>query len=233
VREGRTLLLVEDEPSLAQVVARELSTAGFRVLQARSGEEALRRHESERPDVVVLDWMLPGLDGLEVVRRLRASGASTPVLMLTARAEEADRVVGLEMGADDYLVKPFSTRELLARVRALLRRGDWLRDDRSGAGPDVELGPLRLSPAGHRATLEGVELPLTRLELGALALLARSPGRVISRRYLMETIWDGAEDVSERAVDNVVSRLRRKLGPFGERIEAVWGVGYRMKASGA
>lgn len=226
------VLLVEDDDSLATAVARELGGAGLAVLRAVTGEEALRVVEREAVDLVLLDWGLPGIDGLEVLRRLRRTSA-VPVLMLTARDEEADRVLGLEVGADDYLVKPFAPRELLARARALLRRAAWLRDaltrDREGAAAPVELGRLRVHPDEHRASLDGEPVELTRLETGLLTVLARHPGRVFSRTYLLETLWKDAADSGERAVDNAVSRLRKKLGPYGERIEAVWGAGYRLR----
>ncbi|KAA0256274.1 MAG: DNA-binding response regulator [Acidobacteria bacterium] len=226
------VLLVEDDDSLAAAVVRELSASGLQVVRAVSGEEALRLAGREPPDLVLLDWGLPGIDGLEVLRRLRRA-SSVPVLMLTARDEEADRVLGLEVGADDYLVKPFAPRELVARARALLRRAAWLRDaltrDRDGTGAPVDLGRLKLHPDEHRATLDGEPVDLTRLETGLLTVLARHPGRVFSRAYLLETLWSDAADSGERAVDNAVSRLRKKLGPYGERIEAVWGAGYRLR----
>lgn len=226
------VLLVEDDDGLASAVVRELGASGLSVVRAVSGEEALRLLERDPPDLVLLDWGLPGIDGLEVLRRLRRTSA-VPVLMLTARDEEADRVLGLEVGADDYLVKPFSPRELVARSRALLRRVAWLRDavskDRADGGAPVDLGRLKLFPDEHRATLDGEPVDLTRLELGLLAVLARHPGRVFSRAYLLEALWSDAAESGERAVDNAVSRLRKKLGPLGERLEAVWGAGYRLR----
>src|SRR5689334_10287538 len=171
-----TVLLVEDERELARLVERELTEAGFRVRHALDGRTALRLFESETPDAVVLDWMLPGLDGLEVLRHLRRDSA-VPVLMLTARAEEVDRVVGLEVGADDYLTKPFGMRELVARVRALLRRHarltEMLAADRSEASDVLQRGPLTLDPAARLARLDGAPLELTRTEFGLLHLLLR------------------------------------------------------------
>lgn len=227
-----TILLVEDARDLARVMARELEASGFRVLHALDGVSALELHTREHPDLVILDWMLPGLDGLEVLRRLRTS-AATPVLMLTARGEEADRVLGLEVGADDYLVKPVSLRELSARVRALLRRAELIRqtllaDQRDDTTPLVR-GPLRLDPAGHLATLEGTALDLSPTEFALLHLLLRSPGRAFSRAYLLDTIWRESYVGGDRSVDNVVLRLRKKLGGLGEEIETVWGVGYRLR----
>ena len=231
------VLLVEDERELARLILRELEAAGHRVLAAEDGEEALRLHAEEQPDAVVLDWMLPKLDGLEVLRRVRTS-ASTPVLMLTARSEEVDLLMGLEVGADDYLTKPFSTRELLARVRALLRRDELLRRtleaDRSA--PEVEgrlsHGPLVLAPDDHRTIIGDEEIDLTPTEFGLLHLLMRNPGRTFSRSYLLQSIWDVGYVGGDRSVDNAVMRLRKKLGPVGEDIETVWGIGYRLKKAG-
>ena len=226
-----TILLVEDARDLAQVIARELEAAGYRVLRAADGRAALEIHARERPDLIVLDWMLPGLDGLDVLRELRRS-AATPVLMLTARAEETDRVIGLELGADDYLPKPFGMRELIARVRALLRRDELLRQtlaaDRDAAAP-VAYGPLRLDPERHQATLDGAPLDLTPNEFALLGLFLRNPGRAFSRSYLLDTVWGETYYGGDRSVDNAVFRLRKKLGPLGDAIEAVWGVGYRLR----
>ena len=227
-----TVLLVEDAADLAQVILRELEASSYRVLHAADGLAALDLHAQERPDLVILDWMLPKLDGLEVLRRLRQS-AATPVLMLTARGEETDRVVGLEVGADDYLTKPFGMRELVARVRALLRRAELiaqtLNADRSDNGEVLTRGPLLLDPAAHLATLDDAPIELTPTEFALLHLLLRSPGRAFSRAYLLDTVWQEAYIGGDRSVDNVVLRLRRKLGSLGEEIETIWGVGYRLR----
>ena len=226
-----TILLVEDEAELARVVRRELEGAGYRVRYAADGPAAVRAFGAEPPDLVVLDWMLPGMDGLEVLRRLRGTSAA-PVLMLTARAEEVDRVIGLEVGADDYLTKPFGMRELIARVRALLRRHDRLEEmlvsDRDTGSAPLHHGPITLDPAAHVARLDGVPLDLTRTEFGVLHLLLRNPGRAFGRVYLHDAVWKEPYIEGDRSVDNVVLRLRRKLGLFGESIETVWGVGYRF-----
>jgi DNA-binding response OmpR family regulator len=212
-------------------VARELGTAGYRLIHAADGRDGLARYASEQPDLVILDWMLPSLDGLEVLRRIRQASA-TPVLMLTARGEEADRVIGLELGADDYLTKPFSMRELVARVRALLRRIDHVREvlaaDRAGDQEVVACGPLQLDRTAYQATLNGQNLDLTRTEFDLLYLLLRNPGRAFSRTYLLDTIWGENYVTGDRSVDNAVLRLRRKLGAMGDAIETVWGVGYRL-----
>jgi DNA-binding response OmpR family regulator len=227
-----TVLLVEDAHDLARVVVRELEAAGYETMHAVDGQVALELHARERPDLVILDWMLPGMDGLEVLRRLRQT-APTPVLMLTARSEELDRVVGLEVGADDYVTKPFSMRELVARVRALLRRAELLRQtlsaDRAETGEALHRGALSVDPGAHLAALDGEPLELSPTEFALLYLLLRSPGRAFSRAYLLDTVWRESYIGGDRSVDNVVLRLRKKLGPVGEAIETVWGVGYRLR----
>ena len=231
-----TILLVEDEIDLAQVVLRELEASGYSTAHARDGLSAVSLHSSMQIDLVLLDWMLPGLNGLDVLRRIRQT-ASTPVLMLTARSEEADRVVGLEVGADDYLTKPFSMRELIARVRALLRRNELimqtLQADRLDTGTSLVRGPLQLNPQTHVATLHSVPLDLSPTEFTLLQLLLRSPGRAFSRAYLIETVWSETYVGGDRSVDNVVLRLRKKLGSLGDAIETVWGVGYRLRSETA
>jgi DNA-binding response OmpR family regulator len=230
-----TILLVEDEVELARVITRELVSAGFGVMHVLDGETALQclGGDGEAPDVVVLDWMLPGIDGLEVLRRLRQHSA-LPVLMLTARAEEVDRVIGLEVGADDYLSKPFGSRELIARVRALLRRHERLQemlaDDRAEGTATLSLGPLLVDPTAHSARLHGEPLDLTRTEFGLLHLLLRNKGRAFSRAYLHDAVWGEPAVEGDRSVDNSVLRLRKKLGDLGDSIETVWGVGYRLSA---
>jgi two-component system, OmpR family, response regulator len=228
-----TILLVEDTLDLARVVQRELENEGYRVIHATTGRQALALHEREHPDLLILDWMLPEMDGLAVLRQLRGDHSFTPVLMLTARSEEIDRVVGLEVGADDYLSKPFSMRELLARVHALLRRVDniqqMLAADKTPQSQPQCYGPLHLDPGSYRVTLDGAELDLTRTEFDLLALLMRSPGRAFSRMYLLEAVWGGNYVAGDRSVDNAVLRLRKKLGALGDAVETVWGVGYRLK----
>ncbi len=227
-----TILLVEDAHDLAQVIIRELEASSYRVLHASDGLTGLQLHANEQPALVILDWMLPKLDGLEVLRRLR-QGAPTPVLMLTARGEETDRVVGLELGADDYLTKPFSMRELVARVRALLRRAEMVQQilhaDHNGVDGALKHGQLFLDPQAHLATLHGVSLDLSPTEFALLHLLLRSPGRAFSRTYLLDTVWGQTYVGGDRSVDNTVLRLRKKLGSVGEAIETVWGVGYRLR----
>ena len=227
-----TVLLVEDTIDLARLIERELTGEGYRVLRAADGLAALNLHAREHPDVVVLDWMLPKLNGLEVLRRLRQS-SPVPVLMLTARGEEADRVLGLEVGADDYLTKPFSMRELMARIRALLRRDERLRElllaDREGDEAPVDHGVLHVDPAARLATLAGTPLELSKTEFDLLYLFLRNPGRAFSRDYLLDAIWGENYVAGDRSVDNAIGRLRKHLGPLGEQIETVWGIGYRLR----
>ncbi len=225
------ILLVEDARELAQIIIQELETKGYHIQHALDGETALQLFQHAAPDLVILDWMLPKLDGLEVLRRIRQSSA-VPVLMLTARQEEIDRVLGLEVGADDYLTKPFGMRELVARVRALLRRIENVQAivaaDREGGGQPFVRGALSLNSAAHLACLNNIPLELTRTEFDLLDLLARNPGRVFSRKYLLETIWDETYIPGDRSVDNAILRLRKKLEPLDNAIETVWGIGYRF-----
>jgi DNA-binding response OmpR family regulator len=227
------VLVVEDEVDLNNVIRDQLLADGHAVEQAFDGRAAVAAVERQVPDLVILDWMLPDLDGLAVCRELRQRHV-VPIIMLTARGEEIDRVLGLEVGADDYVTKPFSMRELLARVRAMLRRVDLdLRDrtaapERDRAEPPIRVGPLVLDPAGHSAALDGEPLSLTRTEFQLLHLLIANPGRAFSREYLLERLWSGEYEGQDRSVDTHIARLRRKLGPLGAHIVTVWGVGYRF-----
>lgn len=226
------ILLVEDALDLARVIQRELESEGYQVTHCINGRKALEMHEKLQPDLLLLDWMLPELDGLAVLRQLREKHVYTPVLMLTARSEEIDRVVGLEVGADDYLTKPFSMRELMARVHALLRRVEnvqqMLASDRAPQSQPLSYKALWLDPVSYRAQLNNEELDLTRTEFDLLVLLMRSPGRTFSRTYLLEAVWGGSYVAGDRSVDNAVLRLRKKLGDLGDSVETVWGVGYRL-----
>ncbi|HVC32345.1 MAG TPA: response regulator transcription factor [Chloroflexota bacterium] len=224
-----TILIAEDERDLNNVVRQHLQDEGHRVLQAFDGPTAVLTATQERPDLVILDWMLPRLDGLEICRRVRRDSV-VPILMLTARSEEIDRVLGLEVGADDYLTKPFSIRELIARVRALLRRVELDREANAteAAPPVLIAGLLQIDLTQHVAVVAGQPVELTPKEFELLALLARHPGRAFGRDYLMERVWGYEAEGSDRTVDTHVLRLRKKLGPVGERIETVWGIGYRL-----
>jgi DNA-binding response OmpR family regulator len=224
------ILLVEDEPQLASLVRDQLAATGYRVSLAGDGQTALRAVEAQPPDLVILDWMLPGLDGLEVCRRIRARSI-TPILMLTARAEEIDRVLGLEVGADDYLTKPFSMRELLARARALLRRVELMRASPTGASrSELRVGGLAIDVDGRTASVAGEPLDLTPKEFDLLSMLAEQPGRAYSREYLLRRVWGDEYVGFDRTVDTHIVRLRRKLGPMGNRVATVWGVGYKLLA---
>ena len=224
-----TVLVVDDEPTILDVVSRYMERAGYETYRAADGPEALRLAAAHRPDLVVLDLMLPGIDGIEVMRQLHeAGGPRIAVILLTARGEESDRLVGLRQGADDYVVKPFSPAELVARVGAVLRRVSPPDEE----APPIEHGPLRIEPATRRVLLDGEEISLTQREFDLLAYLAAHPGRVYSRDQLMEAVWGEPffEDTSTVTVH--VRRLRAKLGddPTEPRfIETVWGVGYRLR----
>ena len=223
------ILIVEDEVALSDVVRAHLEKQGHTVQQVFDGRDAVALADRMRPDLVILDWLLPGMDGLSVCRELRRKHL-VPILMLTARGEVEDRVTGLQVGADDYLGKPFSIVELAARVTSLLRRValDQAAASAVSASP-IAFGELVLDPQSHRASLGGTELDLTRREMDLLELLLRHPGRTFSRDYLLERLWGSDFDGLDRAVDTQMVRLRRKLGDFGDSIEAVWGVGYRFR----
>ncbi|MEW2636312.1 response regulator transcription factor [Streptomyces sp. NPDC048389] len=227
-----SILVVDDDPTVAEVVTGYLERAGFAVDRAADGPQALRLAEGRRPDLVVLDLMLPGMDGLEVCRRLRADEARpVPVIMLTARGDEDDRILGLEVGADDYVTKPFSPRELVLRVESVLRRGGPAAGERR-AGPELAAAGIVLDPAARRAVKDGRELSLTLREFDLLAHLMRHPGRAMGRERLMQEVW-GWEFGDLSTVTVHVRRLRGKIedDPAQPRlIQTVWGVGYRFDA---
>lgn len=220
---GKTILVVDDEPNIVALVRLYLEKDGFTVAEARDGEEALRLHERLDPDLVVLDVMLPRLDGSEVTRAIRRR-ADTPIVMLTARGDDIDRIVGLELGGDDYVVKPFNPRELVARVRAVLRRSDGAR---RGERP-LEVGTLRVDPRRREAYVGSRRLDLRAREFDLLAALARDPGAVLTRDGLLESVWGTDFPGETRTVDVHVSALRARLGDDGPPIEAVRGLGYRL-----
>jgi DNA-binding response OmpR family regulator len=227
----RTALVVEDERTINDALAQRLRAEGYTVEQAFDGPSAVEAAASVRPDVVLLDVMLPGFDGLEVCRRIQAA-RPVPVLMLTARDDEADVLVGLGVGADDYLTKPFSMREVVARVAALLRRVERaaaLADERPSA---IEVGGLRLDPGARRTTVAGEPVHLTPTEFDLLLCLARVPGQVLSRERLLRDVWDWgdawASASATRTVDSHVKALRSKVG--AARIRTVHGVGYALEA---
>lgn len=225
------VLVVDDDPTVAEVVATYLRRAGHRVRLAADGPGALAMAQEKLPDLVVLDLMLPGLDGFEVFRRLRRFGPQVAVVMLTARREENDRVQGLELGADDYVAKPFSPRELTLRVQSVLRRTRQAPPDPRRSAPDVRrIGPLEVDVTGHHAAYDGVPLALTGREFDLLAFLLAHPGQVFTRQELMRLVW-GWEYGDQSTVTVHVRRLREKIerDPARPRIlTTVWGVGYRL-----
>ncbi|MDQ2714152.1 MAG: response regulator transcription factor [Chloroflexota bacterium] len=245
------ILVVEDEVDICNLIRDKLEADGHTVAQAFDGAAALVAVEKHRPQLIILDWMLPGMDGLAVCRELRQNYL-VPIIMLTARSEEIDRVLGLEVGADDYISKPFSMRELLARVRAMLRRveldsrgpslaaGDAREQPPGNASASanasslpsepapIVYGPLRINVADRVVTLNDAQIDLTPKEYELIFLLASHPGRAFSREFLLQHLWGYDYDGFDRTVDTHMTRLRKKLGPLGEKIVTVWGVGYRL-----
>ena len=218
------VLVVEDEPAIADVIRLNLIKAGYGVHVERDGEAGLAAVRQHRPAAVILDVGLPGLDGIEVCRRMRTAEDWTPVLFVTARDDEIDRIVGLELGADDYITKPFSPRELVARVTSVLRR---TRGEAAAPAPLV-VGEVRLDPVAHRAYVGAAEVALTATEFDLLAFLLRRPGRVFSREQLLSEVWGYAALASTRTVDVHVAQLRGKLGDASP-IRTVRGVGYSVE----
>jgi two-component system phosphate regulon response regulator PhoB len=221
------ILIVDDEPDLVRLLDYNLKQAGFETETTATGESALSAARARRPDLIVLDLMLPDLSGTEVCRQLRRDTnlKSVPIVMLTAKSEEVDRVVGFELGADDYVTKPFSVRELVLRLKAILRRGTQAEP---GSGPTT-LGVLKVDVEAHRCFVEGQEVVLTALEFKLLTTLLQRLGRVQSREQLLSDVWGISAEIETRTVDTHVKRLREKLGSARDYIETVRGVGYRMK----
>jgi DNA-binding response OmpR family regulator len=229
--DGATILLVDDEDAVQKLLTYPLERDGFRVVAARDGEEALARFREGSFDLVVLDLMLPKLDGLEVCKRLRAE-STVPIIMLTARDDELDKVLGLELGADDYITKPFSIREFRSRVRALLRRAATVRSGETTADEVIQAGELRIDVPRRTVEVRGREVQLTFVEFELLRTLAAAPGRVFSRRQLLERLRGGADYREPRTIDVHVRHLREKIeqNPHApELILTVRGVGYRFR----
>jgi two-component system, OmpR family, alkaline phosphatase synthesis response regulator PhoP len=229
---GRALV-VEDEPHIRELVSLHLGLEGLTVTPAVDGEEALRYAADEPFDIIVLDLMLPKIDGVTVCRAVRRQGANrdVPILMLTAKRDESDKVLGLESGADDYLTKPFGVRELVARVRALLRRPRAQKASLAGGMEAIAVGPLRVDPARRQVQRDGRSIDLTPHEFDVLYLLAANPGIVFSREMLLERVWTSDIHVTERSVDTLVKRLRQKIEADSadpELILTVWGSGYKF-----
>jgi two-component system alkaline phosphatase synthesis response regulator PhoP len=226
----QTILVVDDEPQIVEIVGDYLKQAGYRVLTARDGQTALTIARHERPDLIVLDLMMPGgMDGLDVCRRLRRDHVlqDVPIIMLTARVDETDRLIGLELGADDYITKPFSPREVVARVRAVLRRA---RGHGEATGI-VRVGDLAIDLTNRNVTSAGQTVPLTPTEFDLLAVMARNPGRPFSREQLLDLVYDVAYGGYDRAIDSHIKNLRRKIEPNPREpryVLTVYGVGYKM-----
>lgn len=227
---GERVLVVDDEPDIVALVAYHLARSGYSVSTATSGPDGLALARRDKPALIVLDLMLPGLSGLEVMQQLRSDKATAgiAVLMLTARREESDRIEGLTLGADDYLTKPFSPQELVLRVAAILRR---MKSSDAESVDVQEVGPLKIDRTAHRVTVDGRDVELTPTEYKLLTLLAERKGRVQPRTMLLEVVWDAAPDIQTRTVDMHVQRLRAKLGGAGELIETVRGFGYRLRTA--
>lgn len=228
------VLVVEDEADIRELVKYSLTKAGFQVTGVMTGEEALAAVEAQPPDVVVLDLMLPGMDGLNVCQRLKKDHktGSIPIIMLTAKGEESDIVRGLEMGADDYITKPFSPRVLIARLQAVLRRATAGLEDESGSEQDargITVRNLEIQPRRHEVLVDGKAVELTATEYRVLFFLAKNPGWVFTRNQILDGVHGGNYAITERAVDVQIVGLRRKLGSAGVFIETVRGVGYRFK----
>ena len=221
------ILVVDDEPDITALVAYHLARAGYRVSTASSGSEALRAAREERPDLVILDLMLPGVSGYDVLSELRTFDETRDVgvILLTARRDEPDRIRGLSLGADDYLTKPFSPAELVLRVRAVLRR---LASPAVSSGSTLVVGNLVIDRGAARVLLDGREVGLTAIEYKLLVILIERRGRVQSRPKLLEVVWEAHPDIQTRTVDMHILRLRSKLGPMGDMIETVRGFGYRF-----
>jgi two-component system, OmpR family, phosphate regulon response regulator PhoB len=224
------ILVVDDEPDITALVAYHMAKAGFRVSTAGNGTDALKAAREERPDIVILDLMLPGISGYDILAELRKQEETREVgvILLTAKREEPDRIRGLSLGADDYLTKPFSPQELSLRVSGLLRR---LGSPAVSAGSTLSAGPLVIDRSAHRATVHGQELSLTATEYKLLLTLLERRGRVQSRPQLLEIVWEAQPDIQTRTVDMHVQRLRTKLGDVGKLIETVRGFGYRFKGN--
>ena len=223
------ILIVEDEPDIVELLVYNLDQAGFKTGAVFNGADALDRVKIEPPDLVLLDLLLPEVDGLEVCRTLKRDPetANIPIIMLTAKGEAIDRIVGLELGADDYITKPFSPREVMLRIRAVLRRAPNV--PRNKPANQIQIDDLKIDLNRHQVLSDGSVIDLTATEFKILSLFAHSPGRVFTRSILMDAVWGQEYYGIERTMDTHVSRLRRKLGQFGERIETVHGVGYRLK----
>jgi two-component system phosphate regulon response regulator PhoB len=224
IASGRKILIIEDEKDVADLLTLTLRKAGFRISTSPDGASGLQRARDDKPDFIILDLMLPKMSGLEVCRILKSDTVTShiPILMLTAKAEEIDRIVGLEFGADDYVTKPFSPREVVLRIRAILRRGQ-------APSESLTAGPISIDPARHEVRINGKQVHLTSLEFKLLRLLMQRRGRVQDRDRLLNEVWGYESVIDTRTVDTHVRRLREKLGKVGDAIETVRGFGYRLR----
>lgn len=228
------ILVVDDEEALVRLLTYNLKKEGFITIPAYDGVEALQKITEEKPDLIILDLMLPGKDGLEICREVRAQGVKTPIIMLTARDEEIDKVVGLEMGADDYVTKPFSVRELSARVKAVLRRNRQM-EEKADASSIITVGEFALKSESYEVYYKDKLLELTLKEYELLELLIKNRGRVLKRDYLLQVLWDYAEPVNTRVLDVHISKLREKIELDSKNpryIKTIRGVGYKFEVSG-
>ncbi len=233
--ETERIAIVEDEADIAELLAYNLGRAGYEVDRFERGDEAWEALRREPPDLVLLDLMLPGLDGLDLARMLKreTSTSHVPIIMVTAKGDEVDRIVGLELGADDYIAKPFSPRELVLRVKAVLRRASEEAEASAAPQPParwLQAGGVRLDPEGFQVLVDDQEISLTATEFRLLEALISGRGRTQTRAALLAEVWGYAEDVESRTVDTHVRRLRKKLGPEADRLETVIGIGYRLRA---
>src|SRR5262249_14196279 len=221
---GRKILVIEDETDVADLVALNLRKAGYKVATAADGVSGLQKARDDRPDFIILDLMLPKMSGLEVCRILKSDGATVhiPILILTAKAEEIDRIVGLEFGADDYVTKPFSPREIVLRIRAIFRRGEKAEES-------LTAGPISIDPARHEVRVHGKQVHLTSIESKLLRALIQRRGRVQERDRLLNDVWGYEAVIDTRTVDTHVRRLREKLGKAGDAVETIRGFGYRLR----
>jgi DNA-binding response OmpR family regulator len=223
------ILIIEDAENLADIISQEFNKNGHQTFHTLSGEDGLEVLRNHIIDLVILDWMLPGMDGLSVLREIQKN-SETPVLMLTARADELDKVLGLELGAEDYLTKPFSMRELIARVNVILRRAERMQPTFQPFAKQniIKWQTVEMDIDQHQVRIENLITPLSPTEFDLLELFLQNPGRVFNRSYLMETIWQEQYIPGDRSIDNSILRLRKKVPPLGDAIESVWGIGYRF-----
>ncbi|MFH1878218.1 MAG: response regulator transcription factor [Candidatus Omnitrophota bacterium] len=228
----KNILIVEDDKNISKLIKYNLDKDGFNCVAVFSGEDALKALGEGKTDLVLLDIMLPGIDGLEVCRQIKKNSehSRVPVIMLTAKGEEIDRIVGFELGADDYVLKPFSPRELVLRIKAVLKRGEMAEEEEEGG--ILKAGKIEVDLSRHKVSSGKREVELTPMEFKLLVTLMRRAGRVQSREKLLDDVWDIASDVTTRTVDTHIKRLREKLGKKGEMIETVRGVGYRLSEKG-